>query len=84
MRTFLDIAARNERDWGEKLALREEKVRLKDAYCCELEDVIRHDEAHFDIAVEMLAGITGTHVDDARALIAAEYELRQSREKVAT
>ena len=82
MRTFLEIAARNERDHEEKLAMRDEQVRLKDAYCCELEDVILHDSAHLDIAAEMLSKATGISHDGALALIADEYELRQSRRAV--
>ena len=77
MMTFLDIAARNERDHEEQLALREEQVRLKDAYCCELEDVIRLDDAYFDIAVEMLSVDMGISVDRVRAVIGQRYEREQ-------
>jgi len=77
MMTFLDIAARNERDHEEKLALRDEQIRLLCAYRDELED-------HVDIAVGMIAHRDDISLDDATELIAYQYEVRQAARKVAS
>jgi len=80
--TFLDTAARNERDHEEQKELLRIQIRLLTDHRTELEDAIRHDAAHLDIAAEMLSKATGISHDGALALIADEYEMRQSRKAV--
>ena len=73
--TFLDIAARNERDHAEeKERLRTEIERLC-AYRDELED-------HVDIAAGMIAHRDDIDKDAAVELIAYQYEVRQAARKV--
>ena len=74
--TFLDIAARNERDHAEALALREMQIRVLCAYRDELED-------KGDIAVGMLAKACDCSKDDAGRMIDDLYEVRQRARKVA-
>lgn len=64
-----------EKDHERALALREMQLRVIAAYRDELED-------HVDIAAEMLSKANGWSKDEALAIIAAEYELRQSRRAV--
>jgi len=77
--TFLDVTAHYMRTRDEKEALLEEQVRLKDAYCCELEDVIRHDADHLDIAAGMIAVARSCSKAAVLDIIACEYETRQAR-----
>jgi len=76
MMTFLDIAARNERDHAEALALREMQIRVLCAYRDELED-------KGDIAVWMLKAALNISKDEAGKLIDDAYEVRQAARKVA-
>ena len=76
MMTFLDIAARNERDHAEALALREMQIRVLCAYRYELED-------KGDIAVWMLKAALNISKDEAGKLIDDAYEVRQAARKVA-
>lgn len=84
MRTFLDIAARNERDHEEQKELLRIQVRLLTDHRTELEDAIRHDAAHLDIAAGMIAVARGCSKAAVLDIIACEYETRQSRKAAVT
>lgn len=74
--TFLDIAARNERDHAEALALREMQIRVLCAYRDELED-------KGDIAAEMIADYGLYTKDEVGKLVDDAYEVRQAARRVA-
>ena len=77
MRSFLDIAARNERDHAEALALREEQLLIMAAYRDELED-------HLDIAAGMIAVARGCSKAAVLDIVACEYETRRARKAAVT
>ena len=74
--TFLDIAARNERDHEEEKERLRMQVRLLCGYRDQLEDEV-------DVAAGMIAVRDFTSLDAALKLIADAYEVRQGARKVA-